>query len=161
MKKTVINNRWKWILGGTIIVLVCIGLAIDELFISKDLQDLYGRGVAILVAPIAVPWLIHEEIKDMPTIEITDEYIYARYPNRLQRGYVDLQVPVYYTFYTKQGDFGKFILLSNDPITDEQEIMRFGINYSTQVSIHYTKKVKKIMPREDWIEVNLKNNHTI
>ena len=41
MKKTVINNRWKWILGGTIIVLVCIGLAIDELFISKDLQDFY------------------------------------------------------------------------------------------------------------------------
>ena len=161
MKKTVLNNRWKWILGGTIIVLVCIGLAIDELFISKDLQDLYGRGVAILVAPIAVPWLIHEEIKDMPTIEITDEYIYARYPNRLQRGYVDLQVPVYYTLYTKHGAFGKFILLSNDPITDEQEIMRFGIDYSTQVSIHYTKKVKKIIPREDWIEVHLKNNHTI
>ena len=97
----------------------------------------------------------------MGSFEITDTYIYARYPNRLQRGYVDLNEQVYYTFYTKQGDFGKFILLSNDPITDEQEIMRFGINYSTQVSIHYTKKVKKIMPREDWIEVHLKNNHTI
>lgn len=152
MKKTVINNRWKWILGGTIIVILCIGLAIDELFISKDLQDLYGRGVAILVAPIAVPWLIHEEIKDMPTIEITDEYIYARYPNRLQRGYVDLQVPVYYAIYTKAGDFGKYILVSNEIICLDQQSIYRNVDYTSQISIHYTKKVQNLLPTEKWTE---------
>lgn len=160
MKKVVINNRWKWIIGEIVFELLSVGLLIDELFFDEAMIEIPSRA-PVLFAIIFSPWLVYWEIKDMGSFEITDTYIYARYPNRLQRGYVDLNEQVYYTFYTKQGDFGKFILLSNDPITDEQEIMRFGINYSTQVSIHYTKKVKKIMPREDWIEVHLKNNHTI
>lgn len=159
--KIIINNRWKWILGGAVIVMVSIGLAIDMLFFSGDIQDYYGRGTAFLVAPFLVPWLIHEEIKEMPVIEITSDYIYARYPNRLQRGYVDLNTTVYYAFYTKKGDFGKLILLSNEPITEEQGIMRVGIDYSTQISIHYTKRIKKIIPKDDWIEVQLIDNHTL
>lgn len=134
MKKVVINNRWKWIIGEIVFELLSVGLLIDELFFDEAMLEIPSRA-PVLFAIIFSPWLVYWEIKDMGSFEITDIYIYARYPNRLQRGYVDLNEQVYYTFYTKQGDFGKFILLSNDPITDEQEIMRFGINYSSQVHI--------------------------
>ena len=160
MRKIVVNNRWKWILGGVVVECLSIWLLVDELFFDSEMLEIPSRA-PVLFAIVFSPWIIYWEIKDMGSFEITDEYVYAKYPNRLQRGFIDLQEPVYYTFYTKQGDFGKFILLSNEIITDDQQIMLYGIDYATQISIHYTKKVRKVLPKDNWIEVHLENHHTI
>lgn len=153
MKKIVINEHMKTIVFSILFEIMLIAFFVD--FLLRPEEYTSSRAGVFLFGPFIFPFIVAKGLKKKGTIEITDTYVYARYNNVLQRGYVDLTEPVYYCMY-KDDDDCKCILLSNEKITLDAYTIYSDIDYGTQIPIRYTRRVKKIFPKEDWTEVVLR-----
>lgn len=155
-RKTIIVReftRTLWV--GIGIIILDIGIVIDEHFHPTPPADstYLTFWAATLIWPFVLLFVVIKSLKNKGKIEISDEYIYATYPNRIEKGYVDLSIQVYYSLYVD--DRTKYILVSNHPIVLDMWTVFTDIDYSSQIPILYTKRVQKLFPKDDWIEVVL------
>ena len=77
------------------------------------------------------------------------EYAYAKYPNKIEKGFVVFSDTVYYSYFNSiEGT--EYIIISNEPFDLNVAQIEREIDYAKQIPIKKTKKVKATIPKTGW-----------
>ncbi len=155
-KPIIIRQYMRWLIlelvlifGGLIIV---IGELLDTIFqwgITENTDfGLYSSTTIAISLPILLV-VMHKILKNKGTVEITEEYAYAKYPNRIEKGFVVFSDTVYYSYFNSiEGT--EYIIISNEPFDLNVAQIEREIDYAKQIPIKNTKKVKATIPKTGW-----------
>lgn len=152
-KHIVISEYRNWLLFYSIIF-VCgiIGTVVDILSLFWDEFDIGFPGPSF-VAVLLIPIIAYFHTRNKGRVEITKDYIYVWYPNRLTPAPIDLNKQVYFGKYESY-DRQLYIVVSNEPFKNDFRKSGYkDIDYNSQIMIHATWKVLKYLPKDTWIEM--------
>ena len=158
MKKAIkIREFSKQLTFYLVLLFVSITYIVCDLFTLLGIKDLSGYLLdsfdflfyifVLFFFPITY-WFLRDEGQFF----ITDTYIDAIIPLRRCKCRVYLSKPVYYSIYRSVGDGTVCILISNNRFSLETA-RNSGINYCTQIEIPYRKKLRLLIPKENWIKI--------
>lgn len=164
MKKTkiIIRQHSHWLAFEVIVIITSLLIVffevIDGLYqwgITEDTDFGLYNGVTIVLALPVFIMVMHRVLNNKGSVEITENYAYAKYPSKISRGYVDFSKEVYYSFYkSRMGN--NYIIVSNNRFSFTSNKVEDEIDYENQIPIIYTKRVQSYMPKEDWRYIALR-----
>lgn len=160
----IIRQFARWLIVDIVVILGALSILMIE-FLDNWFQwglttdtdfGPYSSATIMIMLPLFI-FFMHRALKNKGTIEVTDDYAYAKYAYKLQKGFVDFGEEVYYSFY-KSTDGQRYIILSNENFDITVEHIEKEIDYSKQIPIPYTRKVKRLLPKTGWIHIVLSSS---
>lgn len=151
--RIVIREHGKTLLTGAGLLILDICLLADYLINNDEPHTHYAYLATTVIAPCLILYFTVNSAKNKGTIVIERKSISARYFRRKETCVISLECPVYYTLFVNLEESESYILISNDRIDLDKKTIQSRIDYNSQIPIRYTRKVKKYLPEENWIEI--------
>lgn len=151
--KIVIHEQVKELVVGLFFLLIDCCLIAYHWSTNIESDTHYGFFATTLAAPFVIVFLTLSSAKKKGTIVISEQFIQVKYFYKKRSCLINLSEAVYYAIFIDLEDKNSYILISNEEFIFDKKILGGDIDYDLQIPIRYTKRVKKFLPKQNWIEI--------